>query len=391
MTTLVESVLGPVKKTRHRRGGVEEGQGRLHHVVDPAGVAALRDVKADAVDVVVVDEGDEAVLPLPVLRFGAERLGELSGPLPVDEDVLDRLAHGEEERGVERVAGILAVAGEDLVVVDEIFAEEDKVVFAACGRVLAHVVGPLLDPLLVDVLDGVDAEAIAIGGVDEVFEGLGDPIFDVVFFRGEVVGALELAVDVFGEGVPVFDRAVVVEPLEVVERVRMLPVVVPPTERVVAAAVVALVVLLVVAPKAVAVGRVVDDHIEDDVNAARMAGVDEVLQLLERAHDRVDVEEVGRVIHVVGRVVDVFALVVHLHAGNPHSGDTHPGKVIEIVLQPLPVAAVVVVAVLRETFARLKPTRAIDPHRARRVVVRIAVGETIGEELVDVHVAPILR
>ena len=92
----------------------------------------------------------------------------------------------------------------------------------------------------------------------------------------EVVSALELAVKILGPGVPVVDRAVIVEMGEFIEWIGMSasP---PPAEGVVAVRPVSIVVVGVVAEQAVEIGGVVDDHVEDDVDAARVAGVDKVL------------------------------------------------------------------------------------------------------------------
>ena len=387
VAALIEGVLGAVEEAGDGCGGVEEGEGGLHHIVDAAGVAALGDEEADAVDIVVIDKGDEAVLAFAVLGLGGEGLGELAGAGVIDEHAFDRLAHGEEEGGVEGVAGLFAVAGEGGVVVNEEFAEEDEVVFAFRGRVFADVVGPFFHPVVFDMLDGIDAEAVAIGGVDEVFEGLGDPVGDMAGVGGEIVGAFELAAEGLGEGVPVVDGAVVVEPAEFVEGVGVDAVVVPPAEVRAAAGPIPFVILAIA--EAIEVGGVVDDDIENDIDAAGVAGIDEILEVLEGAHHGIDMEEVRGVIHVVGRVAEVLALGVHLDAGDPDGVDAHAGEVIEIVEETLPVAAVVVVAVLREGFSGLGPCGAVDAHGARRVVGGVAIGKAVGEELVDINVAPI--
>ena len=228
VVALVEGVLGAVIETGHGCGEVEEGE-RGAQFPDVVGrVAGILDT--DAVDVVVVDEGDKPVLAFAVLCFGVERLGELTGPLPVDKDALDRLAHREEERGVEGISGLFAVAGQRGVVIDEQFAEEDKVVFALGDRVFADVVRPLFHPIVFHVLDRIDAEAVAVGGVDEIFESLRDPISDVSAVGGQIVRAPELALQGFREGIPVVDRSVPVERGQLVEGVRMLAVGIPPTE-----------------------------------------------------------------------------------------------------------------------------------------------------------------
>ena len=137
----------------------------------------------------------------------------------------------------------------------------------------------------------------------------------------------------------------------------------------------------------------VDDHIKNDVDAAGVAGVDEVFQFLERSLCGVDIEEIGGVILVVRRVAGIAPLSVHLHAGNPHRVDAHAGEVIEVVLEAFPVAAVVEVAVVGERAAAVidEPRGAVDTHRLARVVGRVAIGEAIGEKLINIHIPPILR
>ena len=141
---------------------------------------------------------------------------------------------------------------------------------------LADVVGPLDHPVEFHVFDGIDAEAVAVSGINQVFEGFGDPVGDVGAIRFEVVGALELAVKILGPGVPVVDRAVIVKMDEFIEWIGM-PASPPPAEGVVAVRPVSIVVVAVVAGQAVEIGGVVDDDVEDDVDAAGVAGVDQVL------------------------------------------------------------------------------------------------------------------
>jgi len=377
-------MLGAVVETRDRRGQVEEGQRRAQ-LPDVVGrVAAVH--QGDAVQVVVVDERHEPGGAFAVLALVVELLGQLSDPAVVHEHALDRLAEREEQGRIVGVAGVLAPAGQRVVVVGEQFAEEDEVVLAAVGRVLAHVVGPLLVPVVFHVLDGVHAEAVAVRGVDQVLEGLGEDALHRGVLGLHVVGALELAQQVFRRAVPAVDGAVVVEVVQVVERRGMLVVLVPPAEGGIAVGEVLLVVLLVVAPQPVLVAHVVRRHVEDDVDAGGVQGVDQFLQFRERAHRRIALEEVVRMVLVVGRVVDVLALVVLLHAGNPNGLHAHAGQIGNVVLHPLPVAAVVEVAVLREILAFGFP-----PGLVAAELVRARIREAIGEELVDVDVAPIRR
>ena len=257
---------------------------------------------------------------------------------------------------------------------------------------LADVVSPFFHPVILDVLDRIDAEAIAVRGVDEVPESLGDPIGDMRRVGGQIVGAFELTAQGFRESVPVVDRAVIVEVGQLVEREGMATVA-PPAVAVVAAGPVLFVVVGAVAEQPVQVGGVVDDHVEDHVDAAGVAGVDQVLEFLERPLRGVDVEEIRGVVLMIGRVASIAPLGVHLYAGNPDGVDTHAAQVVEVFPETFPVAAVVEVAVVGEGSAAVadEPRRAVDPHRTGCVVGRIAVGKTVGKNLVHIDVAPILR
>ena len=381
---LVEGVLGAVVQTRHRRGQIEEAQRRPQLVDVVARVATVH--QGNAVQIVVVNKRHQAVGAFAVLPLVIELLGELPRPAVVHEYVLDRLADREEQGGIVRVARVLAPTGQRVVVIGKQLTKEDEVVLAARCRVLAHVIGPLLVPVVFHVLDGIHAEAVAVRRVDQVLEGLREDALHRRVFRLQVVRALELSPQVFRRAVPVVNRPVVVEIGQGVERRGMFVVLVPPPEGAVAIGKVLLVVLLVIAPQPVLVAHVVGRHIENDVNANRMQRIDQLLQVLERAHRRVALEKVFRMVLVIGRVVQILALVVHLYTGHPDRLHAHAGQVADVVFQPLPIAAVVEVAVLREVLALGLPTRLVA-----RQLVGAGIREAIREQLVDIDVAPVCR
>ncbi len=384
VAALIERVLGAVVQARHRRGQIKEAQRgtQLPDVV--ARVAAVH--QGDAVQVVVVNERHQPVRPLAVLALVVELLRQLPRPAVVHEHALDRLADGEKQRGVEGIARVLAEARQRVVVVAEQLAEENEIVLAAVGRVLAHVVRPLLDPVVFHVLDRIHAEAVAVRRVNQVLERLRQDVLHRRVLGLEVVRALELPQQVLRRAVPAVDRPVVVEVGQVVERRGVLVVLVPPAERAVAVGEILLVVLLVVAPQPVLVAHVVRRHVENHIDAGGVQRVNQFLQVLEGPHRRIALEEVFGVVLVIRRVIRVLALVVHLHAGHPHRLHTHARQIADVVLHPLPVAAVMEVAVLRKTLALGFPPRLVG-----RQLVVARVRETIREELVDVDVAPVLR
>ena len=165
----------------------------------------------------------------------------------------------------------------------------------------------------------------------------------------------------------------------------MLVAIVPPAEGAVAAAKILLVVLLVVAPQPVLVAHVVGHHVEDDIDAAGVAGVNQLLELRKRAHGRIALEEILRMILVIRRVVGVLALVVHLDAGHPDGAHAHAGQIVEVVLQALPVAAVVEVAVVGKVLPFGFPRRLVGGQLVD------GIREAVREELIDVDIAPIGR
>ena len=76
----------------------------------------------------------------------------------------------------------------------------------------------------------------------------------------------------------------------------------------------------------------VDDDVKNDIDAAGVAGVDQVLEFLKRALGGIDVEEIRRVVLMVGSVARIAALGVHLNAGNPDGVNSHACEVVEVVL-----------------------------------------------------------
>ena len=226
VAVLVEAVFRAVVKQGNGRRQIEEGHRRLH---DPDRVfhAVPAKLHREAVHVVVVEEGDDVLLAIAVILDGVHLLAELVAAVAVAEDAVHRLHEREEEGGVETVA-VAAPAGEGPGVVAEEFAEHQKIGFPAPSGVVADSLGPVAAPVVGDVLDGVNAEAVAVGGVDEVLERAVEIVGGVRIVLVEVVGAFELAHEVFGRLVPVVDGAVDVEAREVVERGAVAVVVIPP-------------------------------------------------------------------------------------------------------------------------------------------------------------------
>ncbi len=119
--------------------------------------------------------------------------------------------------------------------------------------------------------------------------------------------------------------------------------------------------------------HVVDDDVEDDLHPQAVRRGDE-------AAERGDVAEVGvgraQVLHPVAVVPGEAGVAVDvLHdRGDPQGGDAQRLHVVEVVREPLPVAALVV-----------GQRRRVDAH----VVALVAVGEAVDEHLVDDLVAPV--
>ena len=118
---------------------------------------------------------------------------------------------------------------------------------------------------------------------------------------------------------------------------------------------------------------VVGDDVEDHLEAVLVHLLDHLAQLGQIAEVRIDVREILLPIAVIGVEVGVGVEVAH-HRRDPDRGDAERLQVIEVIDDALPVAALV------------------EPERAGHdvgVVVEIAVGEAIDEQLIDDLVAPV--
>ena len=101
---------------------------------------------------------------------------------------------------------------------------------------------------------------------------------------------------------------------------------------------------------------VVDDQLDEDPDAPLVRGVDERLEVVERAVARVDVPVVG----------DVVAVVFERRGEErqqPEAGDAEPLQVVELLRQPLEIADAVVVAVEERLDVRLVDDRVLVPER----------------------------
>ena len=137
---------------------------------------------------------------------------------------------------------------------------------------------------------------------------------------------------------------------------------------------------------AVLVAHVVGGDVENHRDAGAVEGVDEVLEVLEGTHGGVATEEIVDVILVIGcPPIVVDALVVLLDAADPDGGHAQILQIGDFGPEAVPVAAVVVVAVIRIVDVVAFPTRLVvlEP-------VDAIGGETVGKQLVDVAVPPLL-
>ena len=384
VAALIEHVLGAVEQQGHRRRHVQERHRRAHDGLGGRRIAAAVGAR-EPVHVVVVEERNHVVLAGAVHVEVAHLLTELMGGIAVAEDILHRLHHRELQRGVEAVA-VGAPARQRPVVVAEQLAEHQKIVFPAPGGVVADVLRPVAAPVVRHVLDGVHAESVAVRRVNQVLERLGQNAPHLGIVRTQVVGSFELAQQLLREAVPAVDCAVIMKVVQIVEGGPVLVAAVPPAEGAVPIGPVRLVIVLVAGVDAVLVAHVVGRDVENDIHAPAVAVVNQVLQVGECAHCGVALEKVFGVILVVGRVVGVLALVILLHTGNPQRGDAHPLQIIELLTQAVPVAAVVIVAVVGVGLAIAGPRRLVA-----RQTVHAVRGEAVGEQLVDVPVPPLLR
>ena len=111
------------------------------------------------------------------------------------------------------------------------------------------------------------------------------------------------------------------------------------------------------------VGRVVDDQLGDDADAALVRLVHEALEVLDRAVARMDAL-------VVRDVVAVVAQRRRIEGQQPQRVDAEPLQVVELARQPGKVADAVVVAVEEGADVRLVDDRVLVP-----VVMPLAIGD----------------
>ncbi len=119
--------------------------------------------------------------------------------------------------------------------------------------------------------------------------------------------------------------------------------------------------------------HVVGDDVEHHLHVAAVGGLHQRAQLAHVAEVRVGLGEVLRPVAVVGVEVGVGLDVAH-HGRDPNRRHPERLEVVEVVLQPAPVAALVARQVAR-----------LDA----KVVVHVAVGEAVDHHLVEHLVAPV--
>ncbi len=306
----------------------------------------------------------------------------------------------------------LRVAPDQRVVAVESFTEEQEIVLPGGAKVVAQRGRELFPELVLDVFDRIDAVAIDVGEehpvgehADELAPHLGVLRVDVLQAAGEVTEDHLLGiVEVRHAPAPVVGRRVPkdrrpgrdakdlghVEELDwritrLAERGKGLD-----------AAWVVVRVVLGDAPERAGGARaedalvgasvqvdvvvedlpqVVGDDVDDHLDPPRVTGVDHRAQRGEIAKVRVQALEVDLPVAVVA--VDARVAVHVEHDGaDPERRDAELHQVVELIDDALVVAALIP----REIARR-------DPH----VVPRLAVGEAVGEELVDDLVAPVVH
>ncbi len=373
------------------------------------GVVLLQE-GSDPAHVVVAEEGDLLVrvgLVGCVLVVVPEDTGELLRAAALGDVLAGRLLEGEVERGVEAALG--DVRGGDVRVGRVDLAEHEEVVPALPGRVGVEGRGPLRPELHVDVLHGVDPEAVdaevphpalvdplhapydlgplgpqvvepgevAVGGALTGEGGVAPVVvhrrvveprrdLDVLLRRGDGRGAREGAGADLGE-VPSPVRVVgVVEGLAVLRQIR---------EGALGEVVVGL--LLVVDD----VRRVVGDDVEVDLHALGVGLVDEGLEVLVGAEVRVDLGEVRDPIAVIARrgvrAVALYWLVLE-DRSHPEGSGTQALDVVEPLDQALEVAALVEALV-----GGVVSGGEAGAGQAALVVARVTVGETVRQHEVE--------
>ncbi len=388
--------------------------GEVHQRVGQS--VALEDVVAagqegpDPPHVVVAEEGRARVgvgVGVRVVVVGGVEVTQPGGRAALGEagaGALEAEVQGRVEAALGAELGQVGGVG----VVD--LAEGEEVVVADPLGLGAHGGRELLPELHVDVLDGVDAEAVD-AEVDPLLVDVDHPVDHLGLLGEEVVEADEVAVrrGLAGEGrvTAVVVARGVVEPGRHLDRRVLLGAEdrrvgerrggVELGERL-APGVGAVVELLtggvavggrllgdvgVVAVLGVVddVGGVVGDDVEEDLDAARVRLVDEGLELGVGAEVRVDPREVGDPVAVVARAGLVPGALdgpVLEARRQPDGGGAHPLDVVEPVRQPGDVTPVEEALV-----GRVEPRLQWSAGEPARVVGGVAVGEAVGHHEVE--------
>ncbi|MGX1130215.1 hypothetical protein RKD49_002405 [Streptomyces glaucescens] len=399
----------------HRVAPVEEhqlvGEGGL---LQQLGVARVRVVLLEegpeAAHVVVAEEGDLLVgvgLVGRVLVVVAEDRRQLLRAAALGGVGAGRVLEGEVEGGVEAALG--DVRGGDVGVGGVDLAEHEEVVAALLRRVGVQGGGPLRPELGVDVLHGVDPEAVDVEVPDPALVDLLHALDDLGTLGPQVVETDEVTVGggLAGPGgvAAVVVHRRVVEPgrdlhvllalgddrraregtgvdggevalsVRVVRVVEGLAVLRQVREGALGEVVVGL--LLVVDD----VGGVVGDDVEEDLHALGVRLGDEGFEVLVGAEVRVDLREVGDPVAVVaGRGVRTLTLhgLVLEDGGEPDGGGAEALYVVEPLRQALEVAALVEALV-----GGVVPGGEAGAGESAPVVAGVAVGETIRQDEVE--------
>ena len=239
----------------------------------------------------VVDEGDKQRV-WAVSRFSKflKAFGDPARGSPAANDAVDRVIERKIEERIETAVG--CKTAEQLIVGVVHFAEHEEVRFAEGGSVLAHGAEPAGPEIAFDVADSVHAKAVAVGLFDELFERISESGADFGEFSFEIVQRVELANDRLDGIVPIAHLAAVVEPVEAIEGRWGNAIGIDPAQCVRRA------VFAKARPTRVIAGgdgaEVIQDNVEQDVDAAFVGRFGEVAQGGGAAELRADGGEIER-------------------------------------------------------------------------------------------------
>lgn len=283
--------------------------------------------------VVVINEGDhsrERVGAVGRRSQFLETFGELARGAAFANDVVDRVIERKIEQEIKAVIG--GEAAHQCVAGVGDFAKHQEIGFAQGRRLLAHGPQPVRPEIAFHMPHGVDAKSIAIRFFHELLKGVGERDADFGQFRLEIVQGVELANDRFYRIVPVPDLAPVMEPVEAIEGRRRNAIGIDPAQRVTRA------VLAKARPTRVIAGgdgaEVIEHDIEDDVEAVFVRGFGQVAQAREAAELRADGGEIERAVTMPGA-----GGVIDEHRRDPNRGGAQVLDVIEMLFNPLEIAA----------------------------------------------------